>query len=193
MLIEDIFGSPANLGSRELGIIKTECSQFLKESAGLPLLKPLPSTYHPFQKVKVRLQKRTDTVAEAFNKAFEERFNKLRQRAVFAYATAPQLNENQEPYYVFPINGFNYLYSKEVTNSTYDYKRVVDTLFEQFDDSTKASEIVTDLLKYTYASTNLAEGISASSEVILYGIPYYYAVKVTAVNGYVDLIDSLRS
>lgn len=193
MLIEDIIGQTANLGTRELAIIQTECSQFLSESAGLPLLKPLPTVYQNLQRVKVRLQKRTDVVTEVFNKAFAERFTKLSQRAVFAYANAPHLMENQETYYVFPVNGFKYLYSKEVTNSTQDYKRVIDTLFEKFDDSAKASEIVTDLLKYTYASSNLSEGIAASSEVILYGIPYYYAVKVTAANGYANLLDSIRS
>lgn len=192
MLIEDIIGAQADLGSRELAIIKTECSQFLKESAGLPLLKSLPANYNTVQRVKVRQQKRTTQVSEVFNKAFENRFNRLHQRAVFAYATTPSLREDQDLFYVFPTNGFSYLYCKEVTNSSSDYKRVIDTLFEQFEDSTKASEIVTDLLKYTYCSTNLAEGISASAEIILYGIPHYYAVNVSAANGYTELLDSLQ-
>lgn len=192
MLIEDIIGTNVNLGSRELATIKTECSQFLKESAGLPLLKPLPLAYNTLHRVKVRLHKRTDTLGEVFNRAFEERFNKLRQRAIFTYASAPQLTEDQETYYVFPTNGYKYLYSKEVTNSSADYKKVIDTLSESFDDSATASDIVTDLLKFTYTSDKLYEGIAASAEVILYGIPYYYAVKVSATNGYTQLLDQLQ-
>jgi len=188
MLFEDIIGTPS-FGTRESSLIKAECSQFLKESAGLPLLKPLPSTYLPFQKVKVRQQKRNDVVGEIFNEAFREKFTNLRQRAVFTYTQPPLVESQQELFYVFPINGYHFLYSKEVTNSSHDYRRVVDTLFEHFGDSLKASEVVTDMLKYTYSSTNLREGIESHAEVILYGIPYYYAVKATAVNGYTSLFD----
>lgn len=193
MLIEDIIGTSVGLGVREIQTIKAECSQFLKESAGLPLLKSLPTSYNNFHKVKVRLQKRKDDVAEAFDKAFGNQFVNLRQRAVFAYPSTPPINEGTEPFYVFPINGYKFLYSKEVTNSSSDYKRVIDTLFEQFDDSQKATEIVTDLLKYTYSTDNLHEGIVSDSEVILYGIPFYYAIRVSACQGYGKLLSNTHT
>lgn len=188
MLIEDVLGTPKSLGSKEIHIIQESCSQFLTESAGLPLFKALPRTYGTFHKVKARMKKRNDNVGEAFNKAFETKYTKLSQRAIFAYTQLQQINENVEPFYVFPINGYKFLYSKEVTNSSSDYKEVIDTLFEQFDNSSKAVEIVTDLLKYTYSSHNLHEGLSSESEIILYGIPYYYAVRVHDVPQYTRII-----
>lgn len=188
MLIEDLIGSSPGLGIREVHTIKAECSQFLQETAGAPLLKALPLGYDNFHKVKVRLQKRRDSVTDVFERAFGAEFSNLRQRAVFAYPSPPQLSEQTDAFYVFPVNGYKYLYSKEVTNSSSDYCRVVDTLFEQFDDESQASEIVADLLKYTYAATNLREGIEADAEIILYGIPYYYAVKVSACQDYASLL-----
>lgn len=188
MLIEDLIGSSLGLGIREVQTIKAECSQFLHETGGLPLLKALPLTYANFHKVKVRLQKRRDSVTDVFERAFGAEFSNLRQRAVFAYPTAPLLTEETDSFYVFPVNGYKYLYSTEVTNSSSDYRRVVDTLFEQFDSEAQASEVVADLLKYTYASANLREGIQSEAEIILYGIPYYYAVRVTACHDYSSLL-----
>lgn len=193
MLIEDILSEEPSLGARQIQTILTDCSQFIEQSAGLPLLKTLPEAYADFQKVKIRLQKKRDTVTEAFDKAFGNQFLNLRQRAVFAYGSPQPLAERTDSFYVFPINGYSYLYSREVTNSSADYKRVIDTLFEQFDDTSKATEIVTDLLKYTYCTSNLSEGISANAEIILYGIPFYYAVRTEIVPSYAKLLASQRA
>lgn len=188
MIIEDLIGSGIGVGVREVQLIKSECSQFLKESASLPLLKTLPNTYYNFHKVKVRLQKRKDSVTEVFERAFGQTFVNIRQRSVFAYPSPQPIAEGVDQFYIFPVNGYKFLYSKEVTNSSSDYKRMVDTLFEQFEDQNKASEMVSDLLKYTYSSASLHEGIVSDSEIILYGIPYYYAVRVDACQGYSSLL-----
>lgn len=192
MLIQDLIGSGVGLGVREVQTIKRECAQFLKETAGIPLLKPLPVAYPNFHKVKVRLQKKRDSVTDVFERAFGNEFSNLRQRAVFAYPEAQVVSEGYEQYYVFPIDGYRYLYSREVTNSGAEYRHVVDTLFESFDDASKASEVVADLLKYTYASDDLLEGIRANAEIILYGIPFYYAVKQSACNGYDALLSMAK-
>lgn len=184
MLLEDLIGTDIGVGIQEVQAIKAECSQFLQESAGSPLLKSLPAAYFNFHKVKVRLQKRRDQVSDVFERAFGHEFVNLRQRAVFAYPTIPTVTEGTDLFYVFPINGYKYLYSKEVNNSSVDYHHVIDTLVEQFDDPSQASEIVTDLLKYSYVSTNLQEGISSDSEIIMYGIPYYYAIRRSACRDY---------
>jgi hypothetical protein len=188
MLIEDLIGRSVGVGVQEVQAIKTHCSQFLTESARLPLVKTLPTTYYNFHKVKIRLQKRKDEVSDVFERAFGEQFSNLRQRAVFAYPNLPPVTEGTDLFYVFPVNGYKFLYSKEVTNSSNDYKRVIDTLFEQFEDPSTASDIVTDLLKYTYSSTLLHEGIVSDSEIILYGIPFYYAVRTSACQDYNSLL-----
>jgi len=185
MLIEDLLGKASSVGVGEIHLLQQQCSQFMDESEGLSVFRALPITYLNFQKVKVRQHKKSNVVAETFNKAFNE-YRDLSQRAVFAYGHTEILNltEHTEPFYVFPINGYKYLYSKEVKNSNANYQEVLNTLFERLEDTGQAIEIVTDLLKYTYVRNNLAEGITSDSEIIFYGIPYYYAMRVSAVSLY---------
>jgi hypothetical protein len=158
---------------------------------GYPLYRSLPQTYNTFHKVKVRAKKRSTMVNDAFNRAFDENYVNLAQRAIFAQPSINEHTEGLEPFYVFPINGFKFLYSKEVQNSNNDYKHVVDTLFEEFGSEIKASEIVSDLLKFTYINNNLSEGLEANAEVILYGIPYYYAIRASAYPDYSHLISRI--
>lgn len=184
MLVQELFGDTAGFGAREINTLKARCTQFLRESASLPLYRLLPKTYNDFHRVKVRQKNTDDKVTEAFNRAFGTQFHNLRQRAIFASGSQPEATDDTEPFYVFPVNGYKFLYSKEVLNSSHDYKDVIDSLFEQLEDDSKVIEIVTDVLKYTYAREHLAEGIVSDSEIILYGIPYYYGVRVSAVPPY---------
>jgi hypothetical protein len=184
MLIQELIGETSKFGSREINTLKAKCTQFLHESAALPLYKLLPKTYGDFHRVKVRQKHTDDKISEAFNRAFGTQFHNLRQRAIFASGVEPIATDDAEPFYVFPVDGYKFLYSREVTNSNSNYNQVIDALFEQFEDSGKVIEIVTDVLKYTYVRENLAEGIVSDSEIILYGIPCYYAVRVAKVPPY---------
>ena len=189
MLIEDLLGEPTNLAAPEKYILKLSCSQFIEESAGDPLFKLLPSSYQNFQRVKARLQKKTNELTEVYNKAFN--YNNIRQRAIFAYASQPELTENTDIFYIFPVNGYKFLYCNEVSNSNSDYQQVVDKLVEDLNDTVKATEIITDLLKYTYLTENLHGGIMAKAEIILYGIPYYYAVRVNPTQEYSEILSQI--
>jgi hypothetical protein len=156
-----------------------------------PLFKLLPRTYNDFHRVKVRLNRRTDPVSEAFNRAFAD-YNKLRQRAIFTQSRMPAETEMLEPFYVIPIDGFKYTYSTEVTNSSVEYQQTFSTLIEQFDDTNAAVEIVTDLVSYTYTRQNIQEAIGSGSEVILYNIPYYYAVRCSVQPSYSSLMENIK-
>lgn len=188
MLIEDLIEKISPIGAKETSVIQTECSAFIRESGCLPLYKLLPTDYNNFHKVKVRQQKKRDQITEAFDKAFGSKYYNFRQRAVFTYPEKPIPRKGYEPFYIFPINGFKYLYSKEVTNSSDNYQQVINTLFEQLEDNNKAIEIVTDILKYTYCRNNLIEGIISNSEIIFYGIPYFYAVRSSLFPVYKKII-----
>lgn len=184
MLINELLHTDGITHDRAIATIRARCDQYLRESAHLPLYKLLPKAYDDFQRVKVRQQKKTDVITEAFNAAFDGDFNNIRQRAVFTTPALPQATDSHEPFYIFPTNGFKFLYSKEVKDSSSDYKRVIDTLFERLDNNDKAIEIVTDLLKLTYNREHLLEGIMSESEIIIYGIPQYYALRVSSVAPY---------
>lgn len=172
--------------------LSADCSTFLRESEGRPLYRSLPITYGDFHRVKVRRQKRKDGVSEVFERAFGQEFNNIRQRAVFASPSRPLISEHTEPFYIFPIDGYKFLYSKEVTNSGSDYRNVIDTLVTELGNLNEATDIVTDLLKYTYSTTNLLEGMASGAEVILYSIPYYYAVRADT-NDYYDIVSLINN
>jgi hypothetical protein len=163
----------------QLGELRLECSEFIAATGGLPTMKSLPSTYQPVHRVKVRQQKRADVITYVFNEAFSQVHN-LRQ--------VPPPSTDCEPFYVFPINGYKFLYSKEVRDSSADYKQVIDTVFEQFTDMNRAAEIITDIVKYTYTDTNLEEGVRGGAEIIFYNIPYYYAVKQSSYPDYKTIL-----
>lgn len=193
MYINELF---TNENYEKLSTIASQCTQFLYESDGLPVLKNLPSTYNDVHRVKVRQRKVNGDVHDTFNEAFEDEHYNLRQRAVFANGIAsfeirtPE-QHGQEPFFIFPINNFRFLYSKEVDNSSTDYKQVFDVLHEHFGPD-KGNEVATDLLKFAYTQHNLAEGISSGAEIIFYNIPYFYAVRGALVDDYEHLLTILE-
>lgn len=193
MRVDDLIRS--NDTYEELQILHNRCPQFLEEADDQPLMKNLPVKYGDFHKVKVRKRKhQDDDFVETFNEAFEDELRDLRERAVFANGPIsfdPAENDELEPFYIFPIDGYRFMYSKEVENSSQDYKTVFDSIFEEFG-ADKGNEVITDLLKFTYTATNLKEGIESGSEVILYNIPYFYAIRASTVDDYTQLLTSLK-
>ena len=194
MRINDLYQNHES--TREVQLLKAQCSQFFGESQGLPLLKNLSCAYNDFHKVKVRKRKgESGDFTETFNEAFESQHPGLRQRAIFANGIKsfqPVISEEFEAFYIFPINGYQFMYSKEVENSGHEYKQVFETLFEQFGEA-KGNEVLADLLRFTYTSKALNEGIESGSEIIIYGIPYFYAMRTTAIDEYDVLLSKIRS
>lgn len=186
MLISQLLRQPVRPDLRAIG---EQCSAFIEESGGLPLFKALPTNYTDVQKVKARRRNIRTSFADTFNEAFAGHINSLCQRAIYAYglSTIEEATDELDPFYVFPIDGYRYLYSTEVESSSDDYKQVFEMMFEQFG-TDKGKEVIADLIKFSYNSTNLVEGIERGSEIIFYDIPYYYAVRATTIPDYDDLL-----
>lgn len=176
-----------------LTTIRSQCENFLAETDGLPLLKNLPSSYDDFHKVKVRKRKRTGDFVETFNEAFDEEFSELRQRAIFANGevSLKESTNDEEPFYIFPINGYKYMFCTEVQNSNQQYQSVFESILSTLE-TTAAEETFRDLLKFSYKSTDIVEGITSGAEIIIYGIPYYYAVRQSMFVEYEDLLSSIQ-
>lgn len=192
MLIEDVIGNHTTDSTPKLYTIKSVCSQFLTDSVGSPLYRSLPTSYSNFHKVKVRAKKSASSlVGQVFNKAFESDYTNITQRAVFLHPSPRFMTESTEPFYVFPINGFKFLYSKEVRDSSCDHDHVINTIFEEFTDGS-ATDIASDLLKLSYTGTNLIEGISADAEIVVYGIPYFYAIRTSIYPDYQRLLSRIK-
>lgn len=175
--------------------IGENCRQFIKESGGFPMVKLLPKTYQDFQKVKIRKRKSVASFANSFNEVFEHEMHQLRERSLYAngetyFHNNVNRDKTVEPFYVFPIDGYDFIYSKEVTDSTKNYSTVFNEIFNQLGESS-AEKVFADLIKFTYTSQSLQEGLESGAEIIIYGIPYYYAIRESAVNDYNNLLTTI--
>jgi hypothetical protein len=155
----------------------SECTQFIEESQGNMLFRALPVGYESVTKVKVR-QKKSDVVGELFNEAFDEQYPNLRQRAILTQGELTDISEGTQPFFVFPIDGYKFMYNTNVANSKNEHKDVFDSIVETLDQN-QGLELIADMLKFTYSHTHLVEGILSGAEVVLYNTPYYYAVRAT--------------
>jgi hypothetical protein len=191
MKVDELFSNDPLIAT--IRSVAHRLTQFTAESKALPLLKNLPKAYTGVHKVKVRFKKPTD-FSQTFNHAFED-VSQLHQRAIFANGSSSfkrSPDPEQEPYYILPVNGYKFMYCMEISQSNIEYKQVFDALFEQFgNDKGQAVAVISDLLKYNYIKENLHEGLATDAEIVLYGIPHYYAVKCALVNDYAELYNAL--
>ena len=165
-------------GNTQFSSIVSECSQFIEESGGSPLFRALPTTYADMQKVKVR-KKKTNAINESFDHAFNEYHPQLRQRAIFTHGDVGDivLEHGTEPFFVYPIDGYKFMYSTNITNSSQQYQQVFESIIDTFGAANGPSTI-SDMLKFTYVHEHLCEGIASGAEIVLFNIPYYYAIRV---------------
>lgn len=161
--------------------IANECSEFLDASNGHYIVKNLPNHHQGFTKVKVRLGKSRTDFSKSFNKAFEETRHGLHESAIFGYTDIDLLTESPatELFYIFPINGFKFIYNPEVENSDVDYTNIG-----------VSGDLITDLLQLSYQTGSLREAVKSKCEIIFYGIPYYYALRESIVTDYVEFFGS---
>jgi len=189
MFIKDIIGQR---NEQDLDPIQERCMRFIELSEGQPLLKNLPVSYDDVCRVKIRQKKPRKVFEHTLNGAFQQEHALLAQRSIFSNGESTFIAESAgvEPFFIFPTNGFKFMYSREVENSSADYKIVFEKVFEEFGED-EGEKILTDILRFSYTNKHLAEGIRSGAEVIIYNIPYYYAVRVGATNSYSDLLNAL--
>lgn len=176
-----------------LPTIQNECSQFIRESIGHPLIKNLPAnSSEGFRKVKVRRKKVSEKLTDIFNETFKDDHSQILQRAVFAHGEdgfVPEpINSDMEPFYIFPIDGYRFMYSDNVQSTTRDYRKTLDLLMETFGDN--GIETFQEVLKYHYRHDKLYEALTGSAEIIVYDIPYYYAIRCSLIPKYSEFLIS---
>lgn len=165
-----------------LPTIRQECGLFLLESQGKPLVKSLPIHSDGYRKVKVRKKKNDDEFVNKFNESFFTEFNDIRNRAVFVNGDQPQ-TEGTELFYVFPIDGYRFMYSPEVKNSSELYKDTFDKLIRTAGKN-NGMEIFTEMLQMSYTYDDLPSGIDLGCEIIIYDISHYYAIRKSLIDDY---------
>lgn len=159
-----------------------QCSQFLKESNNSPLLRALPVHGEGFRKIKLRKKnKYSNPVEKYFDIAFKSNYKDLRLRSMIVRGIPPTVLENKtELFYVFPINGYRILYNRQIEDYT-SYANAIAPLMTDGD-------LISDVVEYTYEHNNLHEAIASGAEILIYDIPYYYAIRCSLAENYESLV-----
>lgn len=165
--------------------IESECSQFLKESKQLPLYKMLPRKYDGFTKVKVRYQKNLADIDKLFFEYYKTERN-LFTKCIITNGVQ-NICEEREKFYIFPINGYKFLYNTQIGDYQSTYTEMLNVLHNNIEPSA-VNSIIHDHFKTTYTSSNLACGIETGCQIILYGIPYYYAIRASIIEDYSNFL-----
>jgi len=178
MLLDDLLNE--NKKSPMYGTIMRECSQFFEQSTGLTMLKKQHTKYTDFKKVKVRFNNKSQS-SKKISQAFNEKTNNLIHKAIVCNHPSSILDVDGHLSYVLPINGYKFIYNVEVSNSKKELNNSSNSLYSTIKNDELSDSILSDLVKYTYVDYDLHEGLKANAEIIIYNIPYYYTVSITAI------------
>ena len=168
--------------------IVRECSDFLKASDGIPLVRQLPVEGPTERRVKIRKKRSVTPFDEAFNSVFSEHPD-VRQRCVYANGdhTQPLFDPTMEPFYIFPKNGFKYMYSTSVTDSARQYGATYDALNQVMDSPASVYQTIGEILLFDYRTYDLRVALESGCEIIIFGCSSYYAIARRAVKSYSTL------
>ncbi len=166
--------------------ILKECNQFLTESNKRPLLRALSKVGDGFRKVKVRKKhKYTNPLEQYFDDAFLPQYREIRLRSMIVQTIiTPDLSNDRELFYVFPIDGYKILYNRQVNNYI-NYAASLRPVIENVD---SPESLLIHLFENTYESRDLTQAIDSGAELLIYNIPYYYAVRTSLYENYNDVL-----
>lgn len=176
-----------DFGSEDFKRISLDCQQFIEESQGQPLVKWCSSSYPDVHRVKVRKRKKRDNFDEVFNQAFDAEYPSVRNRSIIV--NDDKKNESDEPFFVFPSDGYKFLYAPNIGHSKRQYGATLEGMRSSLKDDESSLSMLRDILQYSYRQDNLKFAILEKVEIIIYNIPYFYVVRgVTPYNKILEYI-----
>lgn len=164
-----------------------ECSQFLQQSEKNPLFKLLPSHGEGFRKVKIRKKKTHEyKIEKYFDIAFMGEYKDLRLRSLIAHTKEPDIiPEGRELFYVFPVDGYKVLVNPVIQ----DYKEFIFSLECALQTANiDSSSILNDLFSTGYSESDIKSAAAHKSDIFIYGISHYYAIRKSLVDDYHNFI-----
>jgi hypothetical protein len=169
-------------------MIKTlseECSEFIKESFPYPLLKTLPVTKDGFIKLKIRHKKNKKYLSSKtfniFNSALEKYHTNITFKALYGYPieaveTLSESESTRELFYIFPTNGYKYIYNPNVKSSFAAYNDALSKL-----QGNNLETAFKEILQESYVDKDLKNAMISGSEVIFFNISHYYAIRKSLI------------
>jgi hypothetical protein len=162
--------------------LATECATFFQQAGTLPLVKNV-APRDAFRKIKIR-HKQISSEKAAINTAFDQ---SIVQRSLIAcgidsYQLPPrEMILSQRMHYVFPLDGFKFIYNPHIRNE----KDI------GIQGNINDTELAEDVVRFSFADSDLAFGIECGAQVMIYDIPAYYAVDASEYD-YEDILTGVR-
>lgn len=148
--------------------INIRCSDFLDTQ--VPLYKVLSwDAYGTFSRIKVRQRKEPSFGVQLNTLVGAE----ISTKFVDATTVQPQITETQSMYYVFPVDGYRFVWSPSAAN-------VVESLRE----GSAINQV---------RASNLSLAAQARRDLLLYGIADYYVIHTDAAPDYSLLLEAITS
>lgn len=148
--------------------INIRCTDFL--DTAIPLYKVLPwDAYGTFSRVKVRQRKEPSFGAQLNQLVGSD----ISTRFIDAMTVEPPLSETQSLYYLFPVDGYRFVWSPSAAN-------VIESL--------KEGSAVNQV-----RSANIHLAAQAQRDLLLYGIADYYVIHTDAAPNYSVLLEAITS
>lgn len=85
---------------------------------------------------------------------------------------------------MFPINGFRILYNQQID----DYNSYIKNLEGILHNTNSMEHLLKSLFEYAYVEGDILEAVKSGSDILVYDIPYYYAVRKSLVQSYDNFI-----
>lgn len=103
--------------------IKQDCSQFINQSGGYPAFRGMESVPSFYTQTKNNYYPRDSSglLTNSFNFFIEQKFHLKRIRTskrIYVSGDLPTLHQYGRMYYIFPKNGFDFVWSNEVSDAT---------------------------------------------------------------------------
>jgi len=176
--------------SKILDNIRTECSDYLSEMSVYPALKAFNDHGRYIRKVKVRHKKNPTGFIRVIGDALQKEHQDIHVRCVIAngpHGSVP----GKKTHYIFPRNGFKFLFNPRVNNHE-EYRDSYVKLLKL--DLKYTLEMMEDSIEYAYTGddTSLSNALKSRKEIIFYNMPYYYSVSTEKYPCYNELIELLQ-
>lgn len=164
--------------------ILKECNTFLNTTK--PLYKILRSSGEGFRRIKIRKKsKYVYGIEKYFDMAFTSQYKDLRLRSMVAHTVRPtEIPDGSELFYVFPVDGFKILYNKQIPEHLKYMAELDDVIGDDI------AEVVLPALFNGSYSDDITSALESNSDVLIFDIPCYYAVRVSLVEDYNNFIAS---
>lgn len=160
--------------------IAKECKTFLSITGNKPLIKefaPGPAV----RKVKVR-HKRNSGIYQVLESVVKDNVSK---KFVVCSTKPPDVfNEQSIPYYIFPIDGFQYVSSSVMKSLKDQGMEILSQLVRENRDE----ETIKSVIRTYNNDIPLMEHINRGNEILLYGITHFYAIDATKMD-YTTVLD----